>query len=50
MKECEENKNDYLLRVCDQTGKRMKTLYCSLSKEDFNKIMELLEVTEEDWD
>ncbi|GCD10404.1 hypothetical protein [Clostridium tagluense] len=49
MKEATKNKNDYLIRLCDQTGKRMKTLYGSLSKEQFEDINKILESTEEDW-
>lgn len=49
MKECTGNSNNFLLRLCDQTGEHMKTLYASLDKEDFEKIIKILEVKEEDW-
>jgi len=49
MKEATENRNDYLIRLCDQTNKRMKTLYACLTKEQFEDINKILESSEEDW-
>jgi len=50
MKEATENKSDYLIRLCDQTGKGMKTLYGRLSNEQFVEINRILEATEQDWE
>jgi len=50
MKEATENRSDYLIRLCDQTGKHMKTLYGCLSEEQFKEINKILESTEEDWE
>lgn len=46
----EANSSDYLIRICDQTGKEMKTLYACITKELVEIIVAKLEATEEDWD
>lgn len=42
--------NNYLIRLCDQSGRHVKFLYANISKEQLDKIKEILESTEDDWD
>jgi hypothetical protein len=42
--------SDYLIRLIDQTGRKGKYLYASITKEQLNEITKILEISEEDWD
>lgn len=46
----ESNSMNYLIRLCDQTSNHIKCLYASITKEQLDKITDILEATEEDWD